>query len=84
MHCSAFNSPIVFRRVVEKAFSLWSEQISIPSLRTVKLDFQEADDPSDADITIMWAEGAVFLPKNSCGNEIGTCCISSAKSLTDF
>ena len=48
------------RRVVEKAFALWSEQVAIPSLRTVKLVFKEASSSDDADITLMWAEGTNF------------------------
>ncbi len=55
------------RRTVERAFQLWSDQIGIPSMRTVQLAFQEARNSEEADINILWATGI--------GLKYPACCI---------
>uniref|UniRef100_A0A914VZ79 Peptidase metallopeptidase domain-containing protein n=1 Tax=Plectus sambesii TaxID=2011161 RepID=A0A914VZ79_9BILA len=45
------------QNVVRRAFNLWSQQIGIPSLRTITLEFEEARTIDQSDINIMWAEG---------------------------
>lgn len=48
------------RNVVRRAFDLWSQQIGIPSLRTITLEFEEARTIDQSDINIMWAEGQII------------------------
>lgn len=45
------------RKVVEKAFKLWSSQSYIKNEKKVTLTFQEASSKDEADINILWAEG---------------------------
>ncbi|EFP09348.1 hypothetical protein CRE_25483 [Caenorhabditis remanei] len=45
------------RRVVKKAFELWSSQSHIKNEKKIILNFAEALTKEDADINILWAEG---------------------------
>uniref|UniRef100_A0A915M6U4 Peptidase metallopeptidase domain-containing protein n=1 Tax=Meloidogyne javanica TaxID=6303 RepID=A0A915M6U4_MELJA len=45
------------RRTVNKAFNLWSSQITLKSVESLSLHFEEAESEENADITILWAEG---------------------------
>ncbi|KAF7632812.1 ZnMc domain-containing protein [Meloidogyne graminicola] len=45
------------RRTVNKAFNLWSTQITLKAVESLSLHFEEAENEEDADITILWAEG---------------------------
>ncbi|KAI6235323.1 Macrophage metalloelastase [Aphelenchoides besseyi] len=45
------------KHMVRKSFHLWSSQITIPTMASLKLEFEEATSAADADITILWAEG---------------------------
>nr|CAD2156883.1 unnamed protein product [Meloidogyne enterolobii] len=45
------------RRTVNKAFNLWSSQITLKSVESLLLHFEEAESEENADITILWAEG---------------------------
>uniref|UniRef100_A0A914H9U3 Peptidase metallopeptidase domain-containing protein n=1 Tax=Globodera rostochiensis TaxID=31243 RepID=A0A914H9U3_GLORO len=45
------------RKIVVKAFSLWSTQVKINALESLSLLFEEARTEADADITILWAVG---------------------------
>ncbi|CAI2347446.1 unnamed protein product [Caenorhabditis sp. 36 PRJEB53466] len=45
------------RRVVKKAFELWSSQSYIRGEKKVIVSFMEANSKDDADINILWAEG---------------------------
>ncbi|CAP29379.1 Protein CBG09830 [Caenorhabditis briggsae] len=46
------------RRVVKKAFELWSSQSYIKHEKKVALNFVEAASKEDSDINILWAEGS--------------------------
>ncbi|CAD5217781.1 unnamed protein product [Bursaphelenchus okinawaensis] len=45
------------KATVRKAFKLWSSQVKINSMESLTLEFDEADNADEADITILWAEG---------------------------
>ena len=45
------------RKIVEKAFNLWSSQVKIQAINSIELVFEEAMNEDEADITILWAEG---------------------------
>ncbi|KAL3089531.1 hypothetical protein niasHS_006915 [Heterodera schachtii] len=45
------------RKIVHKAFSLWSSQVKINALESLSLFFEEAPTEAEADITILWAIG---------------------------
>ncbi|CAD5222392.1 unnamed protein product [Bursaphelenchus xylophilus] len=45
------------KATVRKAFKLWSSQAKINSMESLTLEFEEADNADEADISILWAEG---------------------------
>lgn len=45
------------RRVVKKAFELWSSQSHVKHEKKIMLNFVEASSKEDSDINILWAEG---------------------------
>ncbi|KHJ96928.1 peptidoglycan binding domain protein [Oesophagostomum dentatum] len=46
------------RQTIQKAFQIWAKQVNDRNLPKVTFHFEEATSKEDADINILWAEGA--------------------------